>query len=104
MLSFYLSVMIVGPLGRNIEGDVSVRSPAAIYTYSKTKGLFAGISVEGSALIERKETNRKYGLLILNVKLRLTVLFSNYKFCKLVVIMAISMGFQLYRYTCRVAE
>jgi lipid-binding SYLF domain-containing protein len=49
----------VGPLGRNIEGDVAVRSPAAIYTYSKTKGIFAGISVEGSALIERKDANRK---------------------------------------------
>ncbi|XP_076450744.1 SH3 domain-containing YSC84-like protein 1 isoform X2 [Babylonia areolata] len=50
----------VGPLGRNLEGDVAVRSPAAIYTYSKTKGIFAGISVEGSALIERKDANRKF--------------------------------------------
>ncbi|KAK7099222.1 SH3 domain-containing YSC84-like protein 1 isoform X2 [Littorina saxatilis] len=50
----------VGPLGRNIEGDVALRSPAAIYTYSKTKGIFAGISVEGSALIERKDANRKF--------------------------------------------
>ncbi|CAL1535453.1 unnamed protein product [Lymnaea stagnalis] len=49
-----------GPLGRNIEGDIAVRSPAAIYTYSKTKGIFAGISVEGSALIERKDANRKF--------------------------------------------
>ena len=49
----------VGPLGRNMEGDVAMRSPAAIYTYSKTKGIFAGISVEGSALIERKDANRK---------------------------------------------
>ncbi|GFO09431.1 Sh3 domain-containing ysc84-like protein 1 [Plakobranchus ocellatus] len=49
-----------GPLGRNIEGDVSVRSPAAIYTYSKTKGIFAGISIEGSALIERKDANKKF--------------------------------------------
>lgn len=49
-----------GPLGRNLEGDVSLRSTAAIYTYSKTKGLFAGISIEGSGLIERKDANRKY--------------------------------------------
>ena len=48
-----------GPLGRNLEGDVAVRSPAAIYTYSKTKGLFAGVSIEGSALIERKDANKK---------------------------------------------
>ena len=48
-----------GPLGRNLEADVAVRSPAAIYTYSKTKGIFAGISVEGSAIVERKDANRK---------------------------------------------
>ena len=48
-----------GPMGRNLEGDVSLRSPAAIYTYSKTKGLFAGISIEGSGLIERKDANKK---------------------------------------------
>lgn len=49
-----------GPLGRNLEADVALRSAAAIYTYSKTRGLFAGISVEGSALIERKDANRKF--------------------------------------------
>ncbi|KAL5007322.1 hypothetical protein ScPMuIL_016128 [Solemya velum] len=49
-----------GPLGRNLEGDIAVRSPAAIYTYSKTRGIFAGISVEGSALIERKDANKKF--------------------------------------------
>ncbi|CAG5135804.1 unnamed protein product [Candidula unifasciata] len=49
-----------GPLGRNVEGDIAVRSAAAIYTYSKTKGLFAGISIEGSALIERKDANKKF--------------------------------------------
>jgi hypothetical protein len=32
----------------------------AVYSYSKTKGLFAGISIEGSAIIERKEANREF--------------------------------------------
>ncbi|XP_072490432.1 SH3 domain-containing YSC84-like protein 1 isoform X1 [Notamacropus eugenii] len=50
----------VGPLGRNLEGNVAVRSPAAVYTYCKSRGLFAGVSLEGSYLIERKETNRKF--------------------------------------------
>ncbi|XP_052270029.1 SH3 domain-containing YSC84-like protein 1 isoform X2 [Dreissena polymorpha] len=49
-----------GPVGRNLEADVALRSTAAIYTYSKTRGLFAGISVEGSGLIERKDANRKF--------------------------------------------
>ncbi|KAG8445583.1 hypothetical protein GDO86_010381 [Hymenochirus boettgeri] len=50
----------VGPLGRNLEGDVAIRSSAAVFTYCKSRGLFAGISLEGSGLIERKETNRKF--------------------------------------------
>jgi len=55
-----------GPLGRNVEGDVAVRSPAAIYTYSKTKGLFAGISIEGSYLVERKDANRRLAGLLMS--------------------------------------
>uniref|UniRef100_A0A8C3RKU2 SH3 domain-containing YSC84-like protein 1 n=1 Tax=Chelydra serpentina TaxID=8475 RepID=A0A8C3RKU2_CHESE len=50
----------IGPLGRNLEGDVAVRSSAAVYTYCKSRGLFAGVSLEGTCLIERKETNRKF--------------------------------------------
>ncbi|XP_018418623.1 PREDICTED: SH3 domain-containing YSC84-like protein 1 [Nanorana parkeri] len=50
----------IGPLGRNLEGDVAIRSSAAVFTYCKSRGLFAGISLEGSGLIERKETNRKF--------------------------------------------
>ncbi|XP_023650091.1 SH3 domain-containing YSC84-like protein 1 isoform X2 [Paramormyrops kingsleyae] len=50
----------VGPLGRNVEADVALRSTAAVFTYCKSRGLFAGVSLEGSYLIERKETNRKF--------------------------------------------
>ncbi|RXM31404.1 SH3 domain-containing YSC84-like protein 1 [Acipenser ruthenus] len=50
----------IGPLGRNIEGDVAVRSTAAVYTYCKSRGLFAGVSLEGSYLIERKDANKKF--------------------------------------------
>uniref|UniRef100_M3YMW9 SH3 domain-containing YSC84-like protein 1 n=1 Tax=Mustela putorius furo TaxID=9669 RepID=M3YMW9_MUSPF len=49
----------VGPLGRNLEGNVALRSSAAVFTYCKSRGLFAGVSLEGSCLIERKDTNRK---------------------------------------------
>nr|XP_056712139.1 SH3 domain-containing YSC84-like protein 1 [Euleptes europaea] len=50
----------VGPLGRNLEGDVALRSSAAVFTYCRSRGLFAGVSLEGSCLIERKETNSKF--------------------------------------------
>ncbi|CAR29110.1 ZYRO0G00792p [Zygosaccharomyces rouxii] len=51
-----------GPLGRNAEADAaaSAGGVATVFTYSKTKGLFAGISVEGSAIVERKDANRKF--------------------------------------------
>ncbi|KAL8363395.1 hypothetical protein RB601_009254 [Gaeumannomyces tritici] len=56
--------LAAGPVGRNAEaaGAASLRSVAAIFSYSKTKGLFAGVSLEGSAIIERKDANAKlYG-------------------------------------------
>lgn len=51
-----------GPLGRNAEvaGNASARNVAAIFSYSKTKGIFAGVSLEGSAIVERREANRKF--------------------------------------------
>ncbi|CAG8534983.1 4701_t:CDS:10 [Paraglomus occultum] len=51
-----------GPIGRNAEGagSVSVGHVAAIFSYSKTKGLFAGVSIEGSVIIERKDANSKF--------------------------------------------
>lgn len=50
-----------GPVGRNAEaaGAASLKSVAGIFSYSKTKGLFAGVSLEGSVLIERRDANEK---------------------------------------------
>ncbi|KAL5335854.1 DUF500-domain-containing protein [Aspergillus crustosus] len=53
-----------GPVGRNAEaaGAASTKGVAAVFSYSKTKGLFAGVSLEGSMLVERKDANEKlYG-------------------------------------------
>lgn len=62
----------VGPLGRNAEGSGAVSSKgkvAAMYSYSKTKGLFGGVSVEGSVIVERQDANRlAYGGDSLSVK------------------------------------
>jgi hypothetical protein len=39
-----------------------LKGVAGIFSYSKTKGLFAGVSLEGSAIIERRDANEKlYG-------------------------------------------
>ncbi|XP_076834298.1 SH3 domain-containing YSC84-like protein 1 isoform X2 [Brachyhypopomus gauderio] len=50
----------VGPLGRNLEADVALRSTAAVYSYCKSRGLYAGVSIVGSCILERKDTNRKF--------------------------------------------
>ncbi|KAL9535751.1 SH3 domain-containing protein [Sphaerulina musiva] len=53
-----------GPVGRNAEaaGAASLKSVSGVFAYSKTKGLFAGVSLEGSVLIERRDANEKmYG-------------------------------------------
>jgi len=47
-----------GPIGRT--GEASVTPKAAIYTYSKSKGLFAGISLEGAVIVTRTEANTHY--------------------------------------------
>lgn len=50
-----------GPVGRNAEaaGAASTGGIAGVFAYSKTKGLFAGVSLEGSVLVERKDANEK---------------------------------------------
>ncbi|SCU98032.1 LAFA_0G15016g1_1 [Lachancea sp. 'fantastica'] len=56
--------MAAGPLGRNAEvaASASLGGVAAVFSYSKTKGIFAGVSLEGSVIVERREANRKiYG-------------------------------------------
>lgn len=51
-----------GPLGRNAEaaGTASLKNVLAVFSYLRTKGLFAGVSLEGLAILERREANRKF--------------------------------------------
>jgi hypothetical protein len=49
-----------GPYGRTGEVSATAKNMAAIYSYSKSKGLFAGISIEGSVILERKDANEKF--------------------------------------------
>lgn len=51
-----------GPLGRNAEvaGSASLKAVSAVFAYLRTKGLFAGVSLEGLAIAERREANRKF--------------------------------------------
>src|SRR5215469_14309277 len=48
----------VGPVGRTAEA--AVLPVAAVYTYSRSQGLFAGASLEGTALVEQSDKNAAY--------------------------------------------
>jgi SH3 domain-containing YSC84-like protein 1 len=47
-----------GPIGRTAEAAVT--PIAAIYTYSRSQGLFAGVSLEGTVIGTRNDANAEY--------------------------------------------
>jgi len=47
-----------GPVGRDMEAAVT--PTAAIYTYSRSQGLFGGISLEGTVVATRDDANTAY--------------------------------------------
>jgi len=47
-----------GPMGRNAEAGVT--PIAAVYTYSQSKGLFVGASLEGAILASRPSADREF--------------------------------------------
>lgn len=49
-----------GPFGRNGEASTDLKFDAEIYTYAKSKGLFAGLSIAGARLAADKKANAKY--------------------------------------------
>lgn len=49
-----------GPVGGGLETATTTNFRADIYTYAKSKGLFAGVSFEGAVIAERGKLNRAY--------------------------------------------
>jgi len=53
---------VAGPLGRSAEAGVNLNLGSAIYAYSRAKGLFAGIALDGAVLnIEDHANEKVYG-------------------------------------------
>lgn len=51
-----------GPVGRSAEGATDAQLHAEILSYSRTRGLFAGLSLDGAVMKQDKDDNRKlYG-------------------------------------------
>ena len=49
-----------GPLGRRAEAATDAQVKASIYSYSMAKGLFAGVSLEGSVISISVKRNQEY--------------------------------------------
>lgn len=60
-----ITLVAAGPIGRNAEaaGSASFKHVAPIYSYSKTRGLFAGISLEGKTFSKLLQ-NLRYQLIL----------------------------------------
>jgi len=56
------ATVALGPFGRDAEADTDATFRAEILTYSRSRGLFAGISLEGSTLRPDNDANERiYG-------------------------------------------
>ncbi|MFY9556891.1 MAG: lipid-binding SYLF domain-containing protein [Blastocatellia bacterium] len=49
-----------GPVGRQASAQTNVRMDAEILTYSRAKGLFAGVSLDGATLRQDKDDNSDF--------------------------------------------
>lgn len=50
----------IGPVGTGGAVNAAIAHPAPMFSYSRSKGLFAGMSLEGTLLVERKDANRDF--------------------------------------------
>ncbi|MBT8083914.1 MAG: lipid-binding SYLF domain-containing protein [Woeseia sp.] len=49
-----------GPVGRSAEAATDIQFQAEVYSYSRSRGLFAGISLEGAGLTIDKKSNAAF--------------------------------------------
>ena len=54
------AAVAAGPVGRRAEVSTDIELEAEIYSYSKSRGLFAGVSVEGSAIQIDEDANASF--------------------------------------------
>jgi lipid-binding SYLF domain-containing protein len=49
-----------GPVGRDAEASTDIQLRAQIFSYSRSRGLFAGISLKGSAIRQDQDSNQTF--------------------------------------------
>ena len=56
------AAVAAGPVGRNVQASTDENLKAEIYSYSRSKGFFAGIALDGTVIrIDRKANETMYG-------------------------------------------
>ena len=54
------ATVAAGPVGRSGAADTSAKLDAEIYSYSRSRGAFAGVSIDGSKLYVNKSANQSF--------------------------------------------
>jgi len=49
-----------GPVGRHAEGNTDWKMRAEVLTYSRARGLFAGVTLNGAAIKQDKDSTREF--------------------------------------------
>jgi len=52
--------MAAGPVGRSAEAGTDIQLKASMYSYSISRGVFAGASLEGSSINNNESANKLY--------------------------------------------
>ncbi len=55
------AAVAAGPLGREAAAGTDARLEAEVYSYSRSRGLFAGVAVEGAVLANDRAANAAFG-------------------------------------------
>lgn len=54
------AALAAGPIGRDAQMNTDIMLKGGIFTYSRSKGLFAGISLKGASIYPDKAANMRY--------------------------------------------
>src|SRR5207302_2182620 len=49
-----------GPVGRHAEGNTDWKMRAEVLTYSRARGIFAGVSLNGAVVKQDKDSTREF--------------------------------------------
>lgn len=50
----------VGPLGGGTNAGVDLQHPAPVWSYTKAKGLYIGVQIDGTVIVERTSENERF--------------------------------------------